>query len=115
MSAQQYAKRVIGAERGSLFVVNRDSETGELLADAYEEGIDSDASDQMYKKTLPIQINSYPGIAADVVKSGIAIIINDTSTNPRFDREMDQSTGIVTKTILCAPINARDGVIGTGI
>ena len=52
------------------------------------------------------------GIAGSVAASGKPEIVNDPQKDPRFAKRFDNSTGFVTKAILCVPMKARDKVIG---
>jgi PAS domain S-box-containing protein len=52
------------------------------------------------------------GIAGWVAREGQAIIVPDTSADPRFNNRFDQLTGFQTRAIACAPINLRGKVIG---
>ncbi|MBN1138034.1 MAG: GAF domain-containing protein [Anaerolineae bacterium] len=52
------------------------------------------------------------GIAGHVAQSGQAEIVNDAQSDPRWKRDVDKDTGLVTRSILCAPMMSRDRVIG---
>lgn len=52
------------------------------------------------------------GIAGSVAASGKPEIVNDPHKDPRFARRFDDSTGFVTRAILCVPMKARGKVIG---
>lgn len=53
------------------------------------------------------------GISRWVVERDEGVIIQDVSKDDRFDPEADQVKGIISKVVLCAPINYRGQVIGT--
>lgn len=60
-------------------------------------------------------VNRFPigtGIAGIVAQTGEVLNIADAYGDPRFNRNVDQITGYVTKTILCMPIFIRGNVIG---
>ncbi|MFH0984123.1 MAG: GAF domain-containing SpoIIE family protein phosphatase [Candidatus Omnitrophota bacterium] len=52
------------------------------------------------------------GIAGSVAASGKPEIVNNPHKDPRFAKRFDDSTGFVTKAILCVPMKARGKVIG---
>ncbi len=52
------------------------------------------------------------GIAGSVAASGKAEIVNDPHGDPRFAKRFDDSTGFITRAILCVPMKAKDQVIG---
>jgi sigma-B regulation protein RsbU (phosphoserine phosphatase) len=51
------------------------------------------------------------GIAGSVASTGEVVRIADAYEDARFDRTWDQRSGFRTRSILCAPIRARDGRI----
>jgi sigma-B regulation protein RsbU (phosphoserine phosphatase) len=52
------------------------------------------------------------GIAGSVAASGKPEIVNAPHKDPRFARRFDDSTGFVTRAILCVPMKAKGKVIG---
>lgn len=91
---------LLNAERSTLFV--HDPKTDELVS-IYAAGIE----------TREIRIPSSRGIAGAVFSSGVAENIADPYGDPRFSQKVDQETGFVTRSILCAPIvNKSGGRIG---
>ena len=52
------------------------------------------------------------GIAGSVAASGKAEIVNAPHKDPRFAKRFDDSTGFVTRAILCVPMKAKGKVIG---
>jgi GAF domain-containing protein len=52
------------------------------------------------------------GIAGWVASSGSIIAVNDVTTDPRFARDVAESTGYVPTSILAAPLEAHDRVLG---
>ncbi|MBF0093452.1 MAG: GAF domain-containing protein [Alphaproteobacteria bacterium] len=91
---------VTGAERGSLFL--NDSDTGELY---------SRIALGQVKREIRFLNNS--GVAGFVYTTGEGRIIDDAYADPHFNRAIDQRTGFVTRTILCAPVKTVKGeVIG---
>jgi phosphoserine phosphatase RsbU/P len=52
------------------------------------------------------------GIAGSVAASGKPEIVNEPQKDPRFAKRFDNSTGFVTRAILCVPMKAKGKVIG---
>lgn len=66
------------------------------------------ASNSMEKQKLA----AGKGIVGWVAKSGKSVLIPDVTIDPRFDRSFDESTGFVTKSMICVPLKIRNDVIG---
>jgi two-component system NtrC family sensor kinase len=52
------------------------------------------------------------GIAGHVALTGQPAVVNDAYSDERFYEEVDQATGFVTRSILCAPLLLHDRCIG---
>eukprot|EP00933_Yihiella_yeosuensis_P082873 TRINITY_DN96884_c0_g1_i1.p1 TRINITY_DN96884_c0_g1~~TRINITY_DN96884_c0_g1_i1.p1 ORF type:complete len:881 (+),score=143.70 TRINITY_DN96884_c0_g1_i1:50-2692(+) len=92
------AKRLLGAEVASVFLVDR--ENRELYST-----VNSTESE------LRIPFDS--GVAGHVAASGEPEIIPDAYADARFNTEVDRATGFKTRNILCVPIRAsKAGIIG---
>ena len=90
----------LGAERGSLFL--HDPLTGELYSRIAQGEL-----------TREIRILDSTGIAGTIFQSGEGEIIHDAYADERFNRQIDEQTGYVTKNIVCAPVRTvRKDVIG---
>jgi adenylate cyclase len=88
------------AERASLFLV--DSERGELwLRVAQEEG----------GVPVDVRIPIGTGIAGRVARRGVAEIVADAYSDPDFNREVDQRTGFVTRSVLAVPLHDTAGEV----
>ncbi|NGZ06190.1 MAG: GAF domain-containing protein [Magnetococcales bacterium] len=87
-----------GAERGTLFLI--DQATQELYSRV--------AQGDMARE---IRIPMNHGIAGHVFSTGMGVIIPDAYADPRFDRSVDQETGFITRSILCAPVRTASGVL----
>ena len=60
-----------------------------------------------------IRIINSSGIAGHVFTTGQGMIIDDAYADPRFNKAVDETTGFVTRNLLCAPIRTALGdVIG---
>jgi adenylate cyclase len=87
-----------GAERGTLFL--NDERTGELYSRVAQGA------------TLrEIRILNDAGIAGHVFTTGVGAIVHDPYNDSRFNQKVDQETGYLTKSILCAPIRTVKGEI----
>ena len=88
------------SDRGTLFL--DDPATGELYSRVLE-------GDQ----TLEIRLLHDVGIAGRVFTTHEPLVINDAYADPRFNRDVDEQTGYVTRNLVCAPIRTSRGeVIG---
>ena len=56
-----------------------------------------------------IRIGSGPWLVGACVATNQAIVVNDTSIDPRFDRDVDRSTGYVTQSVLTLPLRSPEG------
>jgi sigma-B regulation protein RsbU (phosphoserine phosphatase) len=90
------ATRLINAERGSLFLVDRD--TGHLQS-MVAQGLTGD----------PLTLEVGEGIVGAVAASGEAEILDDPYADPRFDQKIDQLTGFRTGSLLTVPVRDREG------
>lgn len=72
---------------------------------------DSDATGD-YRSTK-VRFNKDRGIAGLVAKTGVTVNVKDAYLDPRFNKEIDQKTGFITRSILCLPILGNEGVIGS--
>ncbi|MEJ0044931.1 MAG: GAF domain-containing protein [Rhodospirillales bacterium] len=86
----------LNAERGSLFL--NDPETNELYSRVAQGNLRRE-----------IRILNSSGVAGHVFTSGEGLIINDAYADSRFDSSVDETTGFVTKSILCVPIRTAKG------
>jgi HD-GYP domain-containing protein (c-di-GMP phosphodiesterase class II) len=94
----QASKRVVDADRCSLFLVDR--ERGELW---------TKVAQGMGVKEIRIPLDR--GIAGAVATSGQAINLPDAYADPRFNPAVDKQTGYRTKAILCVPMRSIEGEV----
>ena len=95
-------QKIMRVEAVSLLLVEKD--TKDLIFEVAL-GI---ASDLMEKLKLP----AGKGLVGWVAETGKPVLIPDVSTDDRFDRSFDESTGFVTRSMLCVPLKIRNEVIG---
>ncbi|KAF1080754.1 MAG: Adenylate cyclase [Candidatus Rifleibacterium amylolyticum] len=88
----------LNAERGSLFL--NDPNTNELYSRV-----------AMGNFMREIRILNTNGIAGYVFTTGEGVIIPDAYADSRFNRNIDEQTGFVTRNILCVPIKTAKGQI----
>ena len=94
----EIATREIHAERGTIFL--NDSDTNELYSRVAQGNV---------KREIRILNNS--GVAGHVFTTGTGTIVHDAYTNDYFNRSVDETTGYITKSILCVPIRTLKGEI----
>ncbi len=90
------ATELIGAERGSLFLV--DAASG-VLRSLVAQGVGG----------APLEVRIGDGIVGSVAATGQPIILDDPYDDPRFDRNVDLATGFVTRSLLTVPVRDRAG------
>lgn len=59
-----------------------------------------------------IRLDASSGIVGWVAHNGKPLIINDTSKDRRFNKDIDQLAGYPSKSIMCVPLIVRDKTIG---
>lgn len=96
------ARKLMQADRSTLFLLDR--ENGQLWSKvAKADG----------KTFIDIRIPSNRGIAGFVASTGETLNITNAYEDPRFDPTVDNSTGYLTRTILCMPVfNSEGQLIG---
>jgi len=101
LSASTYKlAQLCGAERASLFLVDR--ERRELwLRVAQEEG----------GKRVDFRMPLEAGIAGRVASTGESLRIDNAREHPLFNPAADQETGFRTRSILCVPVRDRAGSV----
>lgn len=93
-----YAKDVIGAERCSIFIYNKENNTlWTTLADEIDK----------------ITISAYQGVAGYTIKEKRPLVVNNAKEYPLFLGDIDEETGYVTKNIITAPVfDSQREIIG---
>jgi len=64
------------------------------------------------KQLSQVRLSSQSGIAGWVACNGKALVINDVNQDKRFNKGVDDITGFVTRSIMCAPMVVHNKVIG---
>lgn len=68
--------------------------------------------DKVAERLKEIRFPTDSGIAGWVFHEGEPIIVQDVSMDERFHQEIDKDTGFVTRSILCIPLNGKEGRLG---
>jgi sigma-B regulation protein RsbU (phosphoserine phosphatase) len=94
----QIATRQTGAERGTVFLVDRErSEIWSLVGLGLEQQV--------------IRLPAECGIAGWVAREGSAVKLENAYDDPRFEPDVDRKLGFKTKQLLCLPIRNEAGDI----
>ena len=97
------AKKVMKADASSLLLI--DEEQGDLV---FQVAL-SRVGDHIKGLT---RIKLGQGIAGTVAETGRPMVIKDAYKSKKFDSSYDKKTGFRTGSILCAPLKAKDKIIG---
>ncbi|RTG90626.1 dual 3',5'-cyclic-AMP and -GMP phosphodiesterase 11 [Schistosoma bovis] len=111
--------RLINADRGSFFLVEKSRSTGEdvlvsKLFDITSECILDDVLQRCSSNHIIVPFNV--GVTGYVARTGDYANIPDAYADPRFDDSVDRVTGYKTRCLLCMPIKNVDGkVLGVAL
>ncbi len=84
-----------------------------LLFDDEERELRFEIAEGESEKALSkMKLNAKSGIAGWVAQHKMPIIINDVTTDRRFNGSIDEATGFTTKSIICVPLIVRRKAIG---
>lgn len=64
------------------------------------------------KQLRQLQINKQFGIAGWVIQNGKPLIVKDVTKDERFNKFKDEVTGLVPRSVICAPLIVNDVIIG---
>ncbi len=98
-------REVLDAEAASILL--HDPTTDELYFPYV-----ADENAEVTRRLAAIRFPADRGIAGQVLRSGASVRIDDTAADARFYGGVDQRTGRVTRNLLCAPLQCRQGTIG---
>jgi signal transduction histidine kinase/DNA-binding response OmpR family regulator len=59
-----------------------------------------------------LRFPSDSGVAGWVFGKGEPALVQDVATDERFGRQIDENTGFVTTSLLCVPLNGKEGMLG---
>ncbi|MFC1981230.1 GAF domain-containing protein [Chloroflexota bacterium] len=111
-SVSQMARLVERITRMTQKTLNASASSVLLLDEQRQELLFEVAEGQAGKRLRRIILSAQSGIAGWVAQNGKPLIINDVGTDPRFNKSIDESTGFITKSIICAPLTVHSKVIG---
>ncbi len=84
-----------------------------LLLDETQTGLVFDiAHGPVAGKLEKIKLDPEKSIAGWVANSGEPLVVHDVTKDPRFSGQVDESTGFITKSIMCVPLKVRGKIIG---
>ncbi len=83
-----------------------------LLNDKGQELIFEVAEGEAGKKLRRVKLDSQSGIAGWVAHHGQPLLVNDVTTHPYFNRDIDEATGFVTRSLICVPMVVGGKVTG---
>ncbi len=72
----------------------------------------ADVAPEVEQRFAAVRFPADRGIAGWVLQHGEVACVADVSRDPRWYRSVDGQTGMTTRSLLCAPLRTRDGVIG---
>lgn len=72
----------------------------------------ADTGPEVERRFAGVRFPADCGIAGWVLQHGEVELVPDVSQDPRWYRTVDGTTGMATHSLLCAPLRARDGIIG---
>lgn len=98
----EICKEVMRVEASSLML--KDEKTGELTYEV--------ALGEKGKEIKKFRLKKGQGIAGWVAEKEKPLLIPDVKKDPRFNNQLDQSTGFKTKSILAVPMKVKGKVIG---
>src|SRR6187397_3038781 len=101
-SIVEVAQEIFHARAASIFLL--DEERDELVFEA----IAGEGSDSLVGQRLP----SSTGIAGWVLVTGQPLVLEDLESDPRFARDVAESTGYVPKSLMAVPLLHGEEVLG---
>ena len=101
-SIMSLTTRVMKVEASALMLLN---EEGTNLSFRVAQG-----EKAMVMKTIRVKVGE--GIAGWVARERKPAIVNDVRSDPRFTGATDDSTGFQTKSVLCVPMQTKNGLLG---
>lgn len=94
--------QVVGAEAGTLWVLNKERQNIKAVA-AYGESAFS---------ILNIELEMNEGIVGKVIETGKAQLIENVAANPDWADRVDSTSGFVTKSMITVPLSVKGNVLG---
>ena len=84
-----------------------------LLLDGQEQELHFEVAEGQAGKSLrKLRLSAQSGIAGWVASHGKPLVVNDVNQDKRFNRGIDEITGFVTRSIMCAPLIVHRQTVG---
>ena len=99
----EYAREVIQAEACSLFLVDKETD---------ENVLHMATNVNLQQGLKEVRVPPGKGIIGHVVNSGKPVLVSDVSHDERHYRQIDQSSGFVTRTVVAVPLRTRTLLLG---
>jgi PAS domain S-box-containing protein len=97
---------LISVDGASIILLDQQKQEFYFSATAYGE------TDETGKKMREIRFPADKGVAGQVYKTGMPLIVPDTSQSPYFFRSVDERAGYETRSMLDVPIRTQDRMVG---
>ncbi len=101
-SIVEVARAIFGAKASSIFLLDREAD--ELVFEA----VAGEGAASLIGQRLP----SSTGIAGWVLVTGQPLVLDDLENDPRFARDVAESTGYVPKSLMAVPLLHDEEVLG---
>lgn len=92
--------RYVNAEAGSLFLLENNA--SQLVCRASVGPVDING----------LELKADEGIVGQCIATNSSRMVRDVNADPDFQHSVDETTGFLTRSILCAPMNVQDNRIG---
>ena len=79
-----------------------DDDTGELVCRACSGPVDIKGT----------KIKQGEGVVGKTVSEGLTVVVQDVNVDSFFSKKVDEATGFVTESLMCAPLKVRDKTFG---
>ena len=96
------SERMLNAEASSIMLLDEDKEHLSFKVATGEKG----------GSIQKLKVKIGQGIAGSVAQDRKPLIVNDVAHDPRFTGKIDQSSGFVTRSIICVPMFVDDQLVG---
>jgi len=70
------------------------------------------ASGPVGQELRKLKVSSEKGIAGQVARTGRPLIVNSVSNDPYFERNVDEATGFITRSLVCVPLMVQRRIMG---
>ena len=70
------------------------------------------ASGPVGKALKQVKLSAKYGIAGQVARTGKPLIVNDVNRSENFHKMIDETTGFITKSLICAPLMVQSRILG---